>query len=29
VAVSPGGEILAKGPYGVDAQELIVVEIAL
>jgi predicted amidohydrolase len=29
LAIGSGGEILAKGPYGVDAQELIVVEIAL
>lgn len=29
LAVGACGEILAKGPYGVDAQELIVVEIAL
>jgi N-carbamoylputrescine amidase len=29
LAIGSGGEILAKGPYGVDAQELIVVGIAL
>ena len=29
LAVGACGEIVAKGPYGVDAQELIVAEIAL
>ncbi len=29
LAVGPGGEILAKGPYGIAAEELVVVEIAL
>lgn len=29
LAVGSGGEVLAKGPYGVDAQALSVVEIAL
>lgn len=29
LAVGPCGEILAKGPYGVDAEQLIVVELEL
>jgi predicted amidohydrolase len=27
LAVGPGGEILARGPYGVDAEALVVVEV--
>jgi predicted amidohydrolase len=29
LAVGPGGEILAKGPYGSEAEQLIIVEIPL
>jgi hypothetical protein len=28
LAVGPGGEILARGPYGDTAEDLIVVEVA-
>jgi predicted amidohydrolase len=29
LVVGPGGDVLARGPYGVDAEALVVVEVAL
>jgi len=29
LAVGPGGEVLAWGPYGVDAEALVVVDVEL